>query len=173
MKKDGPKAPTIVRGALGLKCYPIEETSAIDDCLENQFKSRDLCDENHKRLVKTKVQAVLEAVDNNRPPAIKDEGPVTYKLINSLKLRNIFGRLGRKQKKPGKNPKFPQTLRPISLLSTTCKLAERGILKTVQGRVGDKNLLHASHFGFRIRNRTTLQYRKLTNHVNLRLRYSW
>jgi hypothetical protein len=37
--------------------------------------------------------------------------------------------------KPGKDPKFPQYLRPISLLSTTGKLFEEVILKVVQRHI--------------------------------------
>jgi hypothetical protein len=47
-KKDGPKAPTVVRGPLGITYYSNEEASSIADYLENQFTSHDLCDENHE-----------------------------------------------------------------------------------------------------------------------------
>jgi hypothetical protein len=36
---------------------------------------------------------------------------------------------------PGKDPKFPQNLKPITLLFTTGKLFERGILKIFRRRV--------------------------------------
>jgi hypothetical protein len=68
--------------------------------------------------------------------------------------------------KPGKDPKFPQNLRPISLLSTTGKLFEKVILKTVQRNI-EEGLLNASQFGFRSRHRTTLQYMRLKYHVTL------
>jgi hypothetical protein len=58
--------------------------------------------------------------------------------------------------KPDKNPKFPQNLRPISQLSTTGKLFEKVILKTVQWHIEERVLLNVSQFGFRARHNTTL-----------------
>jgi hypothetical protein len=49
---------------LGLKCQPLEEANTIADCLENQFRTHDLCDKNHKRGAKAEVQALLGTVDN-------------------------------------------------------------------------------------------------------------
>jgi hypothetical protein len=46
--------------------------------------------------------------------------------------------------KPGKAPKFPQHLRPISLLSTTGKLLEKVILNIVQKHIEDRGLLNAT-----------------------------
>jgi hypothetical protein len=46
--------------------------------------------------------------------------------------------------KPGKDSKFPQNLRPISLLSTTGKLFEKAILKVVQRHLEERDLLNAS-----------------------------
>jgi hypothetical protein len=69
--------------------------------------------------------------------------------------------------KTGKDPKFPQNLRPISLLPTTGKLFEKVILKFVQKHIEERGLLNASQFGFRARHSTTLQYMRLTDHVTL------
>jgi hypothetical protein len=65
--------------------------------------------------------------------------------------------------KPGKDPKFPQDVRPINLLSTTGKLFEKVILKIAQRYIEGK--LKVSQFGFRARHSTTLQYMRLTDHV--------
>jgi hypothetical protein len=65
LKRDGPRAPTAIHGALGLKLIPSEKANAIADCLEIQFTPHELCDENHERRVKAEVQALLETVDQN------------------------------------------------------------------------------------------------------------
>jgi hypothetical protein len=49
---------------------------------------------------------------------------------------------------PGKGPKFPLILRPISLLSMTRKLFEKVILKIVQRYIQEIVLFNASQFGF-------------------------
>jgi hypothetical protein len=69
--------------------------------------------------------------------------------------------------KPGKDPKFTKDLRPISLLYTTGKLFEKGILKIVQMHVEERDLLNASQFGFRARHSTTIQCMRLAHHVTL------
>jgi len=69
--------------------------------------------------------------------------------------------------KPGKGPKFPQNLRPISLLSTTGKLFEKVVLKIVQRHIAINNILNACQFGFRARHSTTHQCMRPTDHVAL------
>jgi hypothetical protein len=43
----------------------------IADCLENQFKPHNPCDENHERHMEARVQVMLEAVDNNLPERLR------------------------------------------------------------------------------------------------------
>jgi hypothetical protein len=69
--------------------------------------------------------------------------------------------------KPDKDPKFPQNLRPISLLSTTGKLCEKLILRAIQKHTEERNLLNSSQFGFRADHSTALQYMRLEDHVTL------
>jgi hypothetical protein len=69
--------------------------------------------------------------------------------------------------KPGKELKFSQNLRPISLLSTTDKLLERVILKIYQRLIVSIELQNPSQFGFHARNSTILQCMRLTDHVTL------
>jgi hypothetical protein len=50
MKRDGTKVPTAVHGPLGVTYtyLPNKKANVIAGCLENQFTSHDLCDENHE-----------------------------------------------------------------------------------------------------------------------------
>jgi hypothetical protein len=43
-KSGGPKTPSEIHGPLGPIFYPIDKANIIADCLENQFRARDLCD---------------------------------------------------------------------------------------------------------------------------------
>jgi hypothetical protein len=61
MKRNGPKAQTTVHGPLGITNV---KPNVIADCLENQFKSHDLCDENQDQQVVTRVQAPLASVND-------------------------------------------------------------------------------------------------------------
>jgi hypothetical protein len=170
----------------------LEKANAIADCLEIQFTPHDQCDENHERQGEAKVQALLETVDKNPPQRIR---PCDVQiLIKSLKLGKACGIDGIPNEclrhlprrplvhlthllnhclrlshypKPEKDPKFPQNLRPISLLSTTGKLFKIIILKHVQKHTEERGLLIASQFVFRERHSTTLQYMRLTDHVTI------
>jgi len=51
IKRDGPKVLTAIHDPSGLKFFPVEKANGIADCLENQFKPHDLCDEHHERRV--------------------------------------------------------------------------------------------------------------------------
>jgi hypothetical protein len=46
----------------------MDKANAIANSLENQFTLHDLCDENHEQRVEVRVQAVLEAAENDPPP---------------------------------------------------------------------------------------------------------
>jgi hypothetical protein len=69
--------------------------------------------------------------------------------------------------KPGKDPKLPQNLRPINLLSSTGKVFEKAILEIVQRPIGELNSLNASQFDFCAHHSTTLQCMRLADHLTL------
>jgi hypothetical protein len=89
MRASGPRAPTDIHGASGLKFLPSEKAKTIAEYLEIQFTPHDLCDENHERRVEAKVQALLETVDKNPPQRIRPCD--VQKLIKFLKLRRACG----------------------------------------------------------------------------------
>jgi hypothetical protein len=89
IKRDGPRAPTVIHGASGLKFLPSEKANAIADCLKIQLTPHDLCDENHEQQVEAKVQALLETVHLNPDHRIRPFD--VQKLIKSMKLRKACG----------------------------------------------------------------------------------
>jgi hypothetical protein len=190
----GRQLPFMVLEALNV-IHPIK-ANAIADCLENQFTHHDLCDENHERRVEAKFQTLLEAVDSKPPERIRPrdlqklisslklrkscgiDGIPRRPLVHLTHLFNHCLRLSQFPKswkeakiitlpKHGKDTKFPQNLRPTSLLSTTGKLFEKVILKTLQKHIDERGLHNASQFRFRARHSTTLQCMRLTDHVTL------
>jgi hypothetical protein len=60
-------ALTVIHGPLGPTFQLADKTNAIADCLEKQFTPNKLCDENHERQVEARVEALLEAEDNDPP----------------------------------------------------------------------------------------------------------
>jgi hypothetical protein len=72
INRDGPRAPTAIHSLLSIKCHPSEKANTTADCLEKQFTPHGLSEENHERWVHaTRVQALLQAVDNDPPERIK------------------------------------------------------------------------------------------------------
>jgi hypothetical protein len=69
--------------------------------------------------------------------------------------------------KPGRDPKFPQNLRPIGVLSTKGNLFEKVILKISESILSKEALLKASQFGFRASEHRTLQCMRLIDYVTL------
>jgi hypothetical protein len=59
--------------------------------LEKQFTTHGLCDENQKRLVEARVQALLETEDNNPPPPERIRPRDLQKLVNFVKIRKACG----------------------------------------------------------------------------------
>jgi hypothetical protein len=68
INRDGPRATTAIYGLSGLKFHPKDKANATADCLENQFTSLDLRDENHEWRVEARFKALLEAEDDAPPP---------------------------------------------------------------------------------------------------------
>jgi hypothetical protein len=56
LRRDGPRAPTAIHGASGLKFHPSEKVNTIADCLEFQFTLHDLCNKNHEQQEEAKFK---------------------------------------------------------------------------------------------------------------------
>lgn len=67
--------------------------------------------------------------------------------------------------KPGKNPTYPQNLRPISLLSTISKLYERILLRRIWNHINLHQLIPHQQFGFRTGHSTVLQIQRVVEHI--------
>jgi hypothetical protein len=92
MKRDGPKAPTAIHGPIGVTHQPNEEANVLADCLENQFISHYLCDENHERQVETTVQALFTSASGT--PLGKVRMSDIHNIEHSLKLTKTYGLYG-------------------------------------------------------------------------------
>jgi hypothetical protein len=57
LKRVGPRAPTAIHGASGLKFHPLDKANAIADSLEIQFTPHDLCDNNHSLFKSDRLSA--------------------------------------------------------------------------------------------------------------------
>jgi hypothetical protein len=73
---------------LRIKCYPKEKANVIVDCLEDQFSSHDLCDDNLEQYVGTRILALLASVDDSQLGKIKPCD--IHKLVNSLKQKVLW-----------------------------------------------------------------------------------
>jgi hypothetical protein len=89
MKRDAPKAPTAVHGPLGVTYPSIVKVNVIADCLENQIKSLDLCDENQKRNVDSTDKVLFASV--RCTPFGRVRPCEIHELAISLKLRKSCG----------------------------------------------------------------------------------
>jgi hypothetical protein len=88
MKRAGQKAPAAIHGPLGITYHSNEKANMITNCLEDEFISHDLPDENHGRHVETKVQDLLVC---RRHPLVKVRPYDVHKLLNTLKMRKVCG----------------------------------------------------------------------------------
>jgi hypothetical protein len=70
-------------------------------------------------------------------------------------------------RKPGKDPKFPKNLCPISLLSTRGKLFEKVVVKMIQRHIEERCMLNAGQIDFHARHSMRSQCMRFTDHMNL------
>jgi len=143
---------------------------AVDENAPNQIKPSDVL--KLTKLLKKEKACEIEGIPNEclrhlpRRPLVH----LTHLLNHCIRL-SYFPETWKVANitlpKPGNGPKFPQNLRPISLLSTTGKLLEKVIYNIIQTNTSERNLLNASQFGFRARHSTALQCMRLTDHVTL------
>jgi hypothetical protein len=65
LNRDGPYyMDYTLHGPSGLKLYSSQKAKTIADSSRIQLTPRNLCDENHERRMKARVQALLEALDD-------------------------------------------------------------------------------------------------------------
>lgn len=72
-------------------------------------------------------------------------------------------------RKPGKNPNESSSYRPISLLSTLSKLAERVILKRMNHFEQKEKMIVDHQFGFREKHNTVQQVVRIVNDTSIKI----
>jgi hypothetical protein len=73
--------------------------------------------------------------------------------------------------KPGKDPKFSQNHRPISLLSTVGKVIEKLIHSKITKVIRANHTIPDEQFGFRPKHSTTDQLLRVTEYVSVSLEH--
>jgi hypothetical protein len=134
----------------------------IADCLENQFTSHDLCDENHKRQVEGRVQVLFTSVDDTSLGKVRPCD--IHKLGNSLKLRKACVLDGIPNECLRHLPRRP-LVHLTHLFNHCLRLSHFLSLGGAQRHTEERGLLNASQFGFHAGYSKTLQCMILMDHL--------
>jgi hypothetical protein len=119
INKDGTRA-----WILRLKFHPLDEANVISDYLENRFQLHDLCDGSYN----CGIDGIPNECLRQLPRSLVHTR--TTNMINECIWLSHFPTSWKEAKaialpKPRRDSKFPQNLRPNSLLSTTGKRFEK------------------------------------------------
>lgn len=129
-----------------------------------------------------KLQIQIKNMKNNKSPGFDNISNEILKnlpnksLILFTKIINSIFKLGHFPKswktskviaipKPGKIPNEPKNLRPISLLNSMSKLAEKFIHHYCSDWASEKNILPNEQFGFRREHSTTQALSRVNEHI--------
>ena len=105
---------------------------------------------------------------------LKNMPPITFnilaKLFNFCLSKGYFPKIFKKAKvvpvlKKGKNPKLPNSYRPISMLSILDKLFEKVIKHRLLSHAGLHNIINKEQFGFRKEHSTVHQIKRVMNFI--------
>lgn len=143
--------------------------------LQTPIIERELCSPKeilgHIIKLNNKKAPGLDGVPNESLKYLSRKG-ITFltKIFNSMIKHQYFSASLKKSKiilfsKPGKDPKFPQNYRPISLLTALSKLFERIILTRLNHHLNTHNILRNEQFGFRQSHSTSHQLLRITDSI--------
>ncbi|XP_063232211.1 uncharacterized protein LOC134536427 [Bacillus rossius redtenbacheri] len=108
----------------------------------------------HTETVHQHLQQLLLRPLLNQPAPTTNSWPTTWKTAKVI----LFP-------KPGKDATDPQNYRPMSLLSTISKVAEKIIIAKLNTHLEQHNTLPDQQFGFRPRHSTTHDLVRITEHI--------
>lgn len=113
-------------------------------------------------------------IDNIHNTVLKNMSPSFFealaKIFNSFITKGIFPNIFKRAKvipipKNGKDPKLPNSYRPISLLSALAKLFERVIYNRITTHTENNDIIHCKQFGFRKDHSTVHQIKRVIHIV--------